>query len=95
MVQTLEEVDPPELGRRLKVIRVYLGFTLEEVSRRANGKVSKSAVSAYENGHEASLKKFRLLCRALEGADMGALLSSEPDWFSRVWSNPELLVPAA
>ena len=98
----LEEVDSAELGRRLEVVRTYLGLTLDDVAGRVarltrltRVRISRSALSSYENGNEPPIKKLRVVCRALDGADMGAFLTSDPDWFTRVWSNPELLVPAA
>jgi len=99
MVQVLEKVTKEELGRRLSMIRAYLELTLEDVESRSaalGDRIPTSTLSGYERGHRfPPLERLTTLCRCYDGADMGALLSSEPDWFSRVWSNPELLVPAA
>jgi transcriptional regulator with XRE-family HTH domain len=88
------EISRKELGRRLRVLRAAAGIpSLEELGLKVG--MSMSTLSGYEKGKTwPPIPKLQLLA-AFYGIPLADLLSSDGDSPMRVWSNPELLVPAA
>jgi len=82
-----------ELGRRLAAVRAYRELSIPDVTALTG--ISTSAISRYERGERPIPAERLFVLAETYDVPMAELLPLDGDLPTRVWSNPELLVPAA